>query len=134
MAAYLADTSAWNRSTVVAGRWAELLEANQIALCAPVRLELLYSARGKADYAYLARDYRLLPDLALDHRTTALAERTQRALAERAQHRGPTAIDLLVAAVAEQHGVTVLHHDRHFEAIGRVTGQAMEWLPARGAV
>ena len=134
MAHYLADTSAWNRSRTVAERWADLLSADDVALCAPVRLELLTSARGKLEYTELARDYGLLPDLPLDGRATALAERTQQALAQRGQHRGPTAVDLLVAAVAERHGVTVLHHDRHFELIARVTGQPIEWLPARGTV
>ncbi|MDQ3821971.1 MAG: PIN domain-containing protein [Actinomycetota bacterium] len=131
MVRYLADTSAWNRSTQAVGRWTELLEVGDVALCAPVRLKLLFSARGAGEYARLARDYRLLPDLPIDARATALAERTQEGLAQRAQHRGPTPVDLLVAAIAELHGVTVLHHDRHFEVIARVTGQATEWLPPR---
>jgi hypothetical protein len=34
---------------------------------------------------------------------------------------------LLVAAVGERHGVTVLHCDGGFDAIAGVTGQACEW-------
>jgi predicted nucleic acid-binding protein len=37
-------------------------------------------------------------------------------------------MDLLIAAVAE------VHYDRHFDAIGRVTGQPMEWLARRGSL
>jgi len=31
------------------------------------------------------------------------------------------------AAVAERHGVRVLHYERDFEIIAEVTGQAVEW-------
>ena len=39
-----------------------------------------------------------------------------------------------VAAIAEVGGVTILHYDRHFDAIARVTGQTAEWLAVRGTV
>ncbi len=73
----MADTSAWNRSTAVEPVWAALLEANAIGICAPVRLELLYSARGRADFAALRRDLLALPELTLDERAVTLAEQTQ---------------------------------------------------------
>jgi hypothetical protein len=38
------------------------------------------------------------------------------------------------AANAEVNGTTLLHYDRHFDAIGRVTGQPMEWLARRGSL
>ena len=63
-----------------------------------------------------------------------LAEQTQASLGAVSQHRGPTPVDLLVAAIAEVHGVTVLHYDRHFDGIARVTGQPTEWLARRGTL
>ena len=131
MAPYLADTSAWNRSAFAQEWWEALLEANELATCAPVRLELLYSARSAHDYSELAYEYGRLPSLPLNKRVTAAAERTQAELASLGHHRGPSAVDLLVAAVAEVHGVTLLHHDRPFDAIARVTRQPAEWLPPR---
>jgi hypothetical protein len=132
--AYLADTSAWNRSTYVVERWAELLESNAVAVCAPVRLELLYSARGRREFDALGRDLARLPRLPLTRHAEALAERSQEALAATSQHRGPKPIDLLVAAIAEASGVTLLHYDRHFDAIARVTGQPTEWIARRGTL
>jgi predicted nucleic acid-binding protein len=129
---YLADTSAWNRSTFVADRWEDL--RGELYLCLPVRLELLYSARSSADHRALADDLATLPDLPLDQHVCALAERTQALLATRSQHRGPTPTDLLIAATAEAHQVTLLHYDRHFDAIARVTRQSMEWLVPRGSL
>lgn len=134
MRAYLADTSAWNRSVQVAERWSVLVSDDQLALCTPVALELLYSARGKIEYDELARGFERLTMLALDERSEALARRTQAVLAARAQHRGPTPVDLLIAGVAEAHGATLLHYDRHFDAIARVTGQPAEWLARPGSL
>lgn len=130
---YLADTSAWHRSARVA-HWEALLEADEIALCAPVRLELLVSARGPADYRSLAGDLAELRHLSLDVRGERAAARTQALLAERSQHRGPTPIDLLIAAIAEVNDATLLHYDRHFDTIARATGQPMEWLARRGSL
>jgi hypothetical protein len=132
VALYLADTSAWHRSGQAETRWESLLEREALALCAPVRLELLYSARGPADYRALTVDLGYLPTLPLDARAEALAARTQAALAERSQHRGPSPLDLLVAAVAEANDAVLLHYDRHFDLIARVTGQPAEWLAPRG--
>jgi predicted nucleic acid-binding protein len=132
--AYLADTSAWHRSTRVAERWSALIDDDQLALCTPVALEILYSARTRAEYDLIARDLMGLPQLPLDARGEALARQTQAMLAARAQHRGPSPADLLIAAVAEVHDATLLHYDRHFETIARVTGQPVEWLARPGTL
>ena len=131
---YLADTSAWHRSGRVVERWEPLLETDEIALCTPVRLELLLSARGPADYRALSSDLAHVRHLRLDDRCERAAARIQEALVERSQHRGPTPMDLLIAAIAEVNGATLLHYDRHFDAIARVTGQPMEWLARRGTL
>jgi predicted nucleic acid-binding protein len=130
----LADTSAWHRSARAEERWLDLLETGLLAVCTPVVLELLVSAHSRSDYQQLARDLAQLPTLPLNERAESLAAGTQAALAGRSQHRGPTPIDLLIAAVAELHGATLLHYDRHFDTIARVTGQPMEWLARRGSL
>jgi predicted nucleic acid-binding protein len=132
--AYLADTSAWHRSVQVRERWSALIEHEQIAICTPVALELLYSARSKTDYEITARNLERLPDLTLNAHGEALARRTQAKLATRAQHRGPTPVDLLIAAIAEAHDVVLLHYDRHFDAVARVTGQRAEWIAEAGSL
>jgi predicted nucleic acid-binding protein len=134
---YLADTSAWRRSgarTEIADRWESLLERDELAICAPVGLELLYSARTPREYDQLRGGLDSLPWLALDTRAEALALRAQKDLAAASQQRGPGPIDLLIAGVAEARGATLLHYDRHFDAIGRVTGQPMEWLAPCGSL
>ena len=43
-------------------------------------------------------------------------------------------MDLLIAAIAEVNGATLLHYDRQFDTIGRLTGQPIEWLARRGSL
>ena len=134
MALYLADTSAWHRSRGVFGRWSRLMAQGDLAVCVPVVLELLYSARGPRDFLALQDHLEGLPRLPLDETVAVAAGRTQAALAARGQHRGPKPVDLLIAAVAEAHGAVLLHYERHFDQIARVTGQSAEWISRPGSL
>lgn len=137
MAAYLADTSAWNRSNTnpsIAERWSDLVLQGDVAICPPVALELFFSIRSPREYAALDFELSSLPSLPLDQRAAAAAIRSQAALAARSQHRGPKPIDLLIAAIAEANGAILIHYDRHFDAIARVTGQPMQWLARPGSL
>jgi predicted nucleic acid-binding protein len=40
----------------------------------------------------------------------------------------------VIAAVAQAYGATLLHYDRHFDAVEPVTGQPMLWLARRGSL
>jgi len=60
----------------------------------------------------------------------ALGTRTwdvQGELTNKSQHRSAGPVDLVVAATAELHGLTLLHHDRDFGVIASVTGQPVRW-------
>jgi predicted nucleic acid-binding protein len=72
-----------------------------------------------------------LIDTTADHVRRAL--QVQRVLAERSQ-RGRKIPDLLVAAAAEQRGLTVLHYDADFDRIAEVTGQPCQWVVPVGSV
>jgi predicted nucleic acid-binding protein len=131
---FLADTSAWHRSAAVFDRWDELVARAEVAMAPPVMLEILFSARSARDARGLRSQLASLPQLPLDERAAPAAMTTQAALTEKAHHRGPRPMDLLIAAIAEVNGATLLHYDRHFDTIARVTGQPMEWLARRGSL
>jgi predicted nucleic acid-binding protein len=131
---YLADTSAWNRSGAVFERWSELVARGDVAMAPPVVLELLYSARSSRDARLLRGELASLPQLPLDERAATAALVVQAQLTEKAQHRGPRPMDVLIAAIAEVNEAVLLHYDRHYDGIGRVTGQPMEWLARRGSL
>lgn len=107
--------------------------ARALRLSSVTRLEIGYSARsGPALRAAL-----LTPPLAnmpLEFLTPAIEQRAleiQLLLADSGQHRAPGVPDLLVAATAELAGLTVLHVDRVFDLIARLTRQPLERLALR---
>ena len=61
------------------------------------------------------------------------ARQGQRMLASRGL-RGRKVPDLLVAAAAEEAGLTVLHYDADFDFISRATGQPCEWVVPAGTI
>ena len=56
------------------------------------------------------------------------AVEVQMILADQGRHRAPSVPDLLIAAAAEQAGLTVLHQGKDFEIIAEITGQPVERL------
>lgn len=48
--------------------------------------------------------------------------------------RGRKVPDLLIAAAAESHGLTLLHYDADFDRIAAVTGQSCEWVVPAASV
>jgi predicted nucleic acid-binding protein len=42
--------------------------------------------------------------------------------------------DLIVAAVAERHGVALVHYDEDYERIAALTSQPVRWVVPRGSV
>jgi predicted nucleic acid-binding protein len=134
---YLVDTSAQARSkhpavrTVIAG----LIVDRAAATCVTVDLEAGYSGRDLADVRTIAERrrslYVVLPI------TAAIAERArdvQVRMAARGHHRAAGVIDLLTAAVAEQHNAVILHYDADFEHIAAITGQPQLWVAPRGTL
>ena len=132
---YLADKSALARmtDTAVAERLAPLVLGGQVATCAVIDLEVLYSARSLGDYEEILVERGALPTLPLTETVASRALDVQHLLARRGQHRVPVP-DLLIAATAEVNGVAVIHYDADYDRIARVTGQPAEWVVPRGSI
>ncbi len=132
---YLADKSALSRMThaAVVERLAPLILGGQVATCAIIDLEVLYSARSLSDYEEILAERSALPSLPMTERIAVRALEAQHRLAQRGQHRVPVP-DLLIAATAEEHRLSVIHYDRDFDRIAEVTGQRTEWVVPRGSI
>ncbi len=135
----LVDTSVWtriaSRADVAAAVSAKLASGQALCTCPLVDLELLHSARGPAEYdewaATRAQAYLSLP------LTPAVGQRAlevQQQLAHRGLHRAAKLPDLLIAAIAETAGATVLHYESDYDHIAAITGQPTEWIVARGRI
>ena len=129
---HLLDKSAYEQGRMnrqAAARIGELAESGQLAICSAGILEILYSARNRRDYikvrAALDRLDRIEPGTPYD------AVEVQARLVGRGQHR-TSVVDVIIAATAAEHGLTVLHYDRDFERLSEVTGGAQEWVIPAG--
>jgi predicted nucleic acid-binding protein len=122
---YLADTSMvirLRRGQGVTPRWLDAVRAGLVGLCPVVEAELVRLTASKADRDQLRAHLRSLfgwhpmPDDAW-----RFVHRVQDNLVDLGQHKGPSVVDLLVAATADAWGLTVLHVDADFDTIARVT-------------
>ncbi|MGI5468664.1 PIN domain nuclease [Streptomyces sp. CA-132043] len=131
VADYLIDTSALVRVLLgrAAAEWDAKIGAGLVAICDFTELEVLYSAQSAADRERLQHDIRSyytwcpLPD-GIYRRARVVQDE----LTAKGEHRSAGPLDLLVAAVAEQSDLTLLHHDRDFDTIARTTGQPVRMI------
>jgi predicted nucleic acid-binding protein len=136
-ATHLVDNSVLARAAKppVAARVDPLIGAGLLATCTVTDLELLFSARSGKEHRARRADIALrFPRIPLDQQALDRAVEVQGLLADRGQHRGASIPDLLVAAAAEQAGLTVLHYDADFDLISTVSRQPVEWVVPRGSV
>ena len=137
VATHLADKSALARldREPVARRLGPMIEAGLVGTCGIIELEVRYSARDHDEYEAVSRDRALgyewfpMPDEVWDR-----ALEVQHVLSARGQLRTIRFPDLLIAATAERHELTVIHYDRDYDAISEVTGQPTEWVVPAGSV
>ena len=130
-AQFLIDTSALARLLRPGAEsfgWDQAAAVGLIAVCPITELEFFYSARSPADREQGIQDVRSLFGWVPVHdRAFARAWDVQGELTGKGQHRSAGPVDLVIAATAELHGLTLLHHDRDFDVIARVTGQPLRW-------
>jgi predicted nucleic acid-binding protein len=127
------DTSAWvrQRAPRVLPRWVATAQANLLAVCPVVALELLASARDQAAFDDLDRTLAALPAAPV---TRAVCEAAIGASRELGGRRRLPAADYLIAAAAAGRGAGVLHYDHHYEELCGVLGIESVWLAQPGAL
>lgn len=133
---YLGDTSALARfrHEPVAVLLGPLLEGGLVARCTPTDLEAGFSSTSPAHHRAMREARSAWPSVPMDQAVLDRAVEVQDMLAERSQHRGAKIADLLIAAAAEAARLVVLHYDRDYDVIAKVTGQPTEWVVPAGTV
>jgi predicted nucleic acid-binding protein len=123
---FLADTSMivrLRRDREIVPRWIDAVQAGLVAVCPAVEAELMRTTRSRSDrdllneYLRTLFAWRPMPDGVWQD-----VAQIQHHLIDASQHRGPSVVDLLVAATAQAWRLTVLHVDADFDTISRVTG------------
>jgi predicted nucleic acid-binding protein len=141
--ALLFDNSVWARllDGRLTGTFRKTFEAALVAdelwTCPPTLLEMRYSARDSAGFALTARRLDGLPHAPMSDGAGAAAVTAQAELAAVAgiSHRVKP-VDLLIAAIAADHGLGVLHYDHDYDTIERRSGLsfASVWAAPRGSI
>lgn len=128
------DTSALARRNVVQvdDRLVDLVADGLLARCGLVDLELLRGLPGRNVRAVAAGLDETLGRADVVTADLDRAREVQAELATGGQHHGTAPADLVIAAVAERAGATLLHYDADFDRIAEVTGQPVEWVVPRG--
>jgi predicted nucleic acid-binding protein len=137
----LLDNSAWARlgnpelALERLDAIAEAVQSSRVATCLPFLLEAGYSARSAAGHDALMEELEALPHFHVDEEVERRATDAQRQLARAGHHRLPP-VDLLVAAIADRHGIGVLHYDRDYDLIASKTDLSFQsvWLAPAGAL
>jgi predicted nucleic acid-binding protein len=130
VADYLIDTSALARVLLrqATDEWEQRLGAGLVALCDLTELEVLYSARSAKDRETIEDRLNQFAWCPMPDGIYRRARVVQRELTTKGEHRSAGAVDLLVAAAAEEAGLTLLHYDHDFETIARTTGQPVRTI------
>lgn len=125
----LVDTSAWveflrDTGSSVCDRVDQLL-GGEIAVCEPVRMEVLAGARDERHLSHLrgllARAA-LIPTEATDYEEAAALYRVCRRSGETVRR----LIDCLIASVAIRAGTPILHSDSDFDVLARHTALRLD--------
>lgn len=115
--------------------WARRIERGLVRISTVTLLEIGFSARSGSEH----REDLALPPLSympVEYVTPAAEQRAvevQLLLADRGHHRAPSIPDLLIAAITETAGLTVLAKDKDFDLIAEVTGQPIHQIEANSA-
>ncbi|MFF7552305.1 PIN domain-containing protein [Streptomyces olivaceus] len=127
---YLLDTSGLVRllrDANLQSAWHDAIDAGAIASCYVQRTEFLYHARNRSEYDEIAEMFSdLYPDAAVPKNAGRWISAVQHRMAQAGEHRSASAVDLVIAATAAHHGLTVLHDDADYGTVARHTSDLNE--------
>lgn len=137
---FLIDNSVWARLSttpeIVGALQAivDLASPDDVLVCAPIAIEVGFSARTGADHATLMEWLAAFPDCG-EHPTAQEAMSIQGRLWNGGLLRAAGAMDTLIAAYALKNDATLIHYDRDFEHIASVTPHFRhQWIVPRGSI
>lgn len=121
----LSELATWFNSAVGAGL---------VLVCDLVILELTRLAPNERRAHEVADRLAAFEAIPMPPELWLRARKTQLALAANGDHRRVPPADLLLASTAEAAGVGLIHYDRDYERIARVSGLRQQWLVPDGAL
>jgi predicted nucleic acid-binding protein len=135
----LFDTGVWtwarDRRFPELSRWfnAQVAEG-RVLVCDVVVLELIRLTPNESRAREVAKRLAAFDAVSMSSGGWARARELQLALAENGDHRRVPPVDLLIGAAAGQAGVPLVHYDRDYERLARVSDLQHHWLVSDGAL
>jgi predicted nucleic acid-binding protein len=132
---YLVDKSATARLHIreIDSRLSLLAEQGQLVTCSVIDLEIGFSARSGHHHRTIMDNRQRMSHVATSQSTLDLSLALQRRLADIGHHR-VSIPDLIISACAIENDLVVVHYDRDFDTIGRVSELQSEWVVPAGSV
>jgi len=132
---HLLDTSVVSRlgAPTVRAVIEPLVNDGRVGRAGITDLEVGYDSRNPREWDQDMADLSIFDLVETTEEHIRRARQVQRLLASRSQ-RGRKVPDLLIAAAAEDAGLTLFHYDTDFDQIARVTGQACQWVVPPGSI
>jgi len=112
----------------------EAIDAGRLVVTDMVLVEYLNGARNLEEYDRFAWSLGAAERLRAEPADWDRVLQVHRLLAAAGpgHQRSVSAPDLIIAAVAERHGTTLVHYDEDYERIAALTGQPARWIVPRG--
>ncbi len=112
-----------------------MFEDGELGVCTPFLLDAGFSARDAGEHAQTVERFNGQPRYAIDCEVEDRALDAQAQLARAGHHRLPI-VDVMIAAIADRHGVGILHYDGDYDMIRERTDLRFEsvWLAPRGSL
>lgn len=132
---FLVDSSATARirKPSVRARLVPLAEQGLLHTCDLLDLEAGFTAKSIEDYEQIMLDrHELYIPVPMPEDAFVRAIQLQQKLVRIGQHRGISIPDMLIAATANAHNLTVLHYDHDFELMAYTASCRHEWVVERG--
>jgi predicted nucleic acid-binding protein len=105
-----------------------------VLVCDLIVLELTRLAPNEARAQGIAERLDAFESVSMPSTLWSRAREIQLLLAPEGNHRRVPPADLLLAAAAEEAGVTLVHYDRDYERIAAVTDLRHDWLVEDGSL
>ena len=120
---YLLDTTGLVRllsDPALQQAWYDAVDAEAIGSCYPQRTEFLSMAGNGTEFDEITEMFGdLYPDVSVPKNAGRWIASVQHYMAQAGEHRSASAVDLMIAATAVHHGLTVLHDDTDYRTVAR---------------
>lgn len=135
----LFDTGAWTwvrdrRFPTLAPWFNAQVTAGRVLVCDLVVLELIRLTPNESRAQEVTGNLDAFESVAMDANLWTRARELQTLLSVSGDHRRVPPVDLLIGAAAEKAGVPLVHYDRDYERIARVSGLQQHWLVPDGTL